>query len=372
MNESDRHAGRAIKVLCITEDPDRPTIAAFLGMYHAGVDLNVICPPRYERRNTLREAGIRLIDIEFRGRHDREAIRLLRRELQNGGYDILHLFGNRGLQNGLAAARGLPIHIVAYRGIVGNVSFFSPISWMRFLNPRIDRIICVADAVRDYFLRMQPEFLRIPPERLVRIYKGHSLDWYRDPPTDLRQLGIPEEAFIIGCVANYRPRKGIEVLVEAMGQLPEQLQAHLLLVGRMNSRRLEAQITASPVRTRIHRVGQRSDAPALTAACNVFVSPSIKREGLSRSLIEAMAYGVPPITTDCGGSPELVIADESGLIVPVSDAGAIAKAIYWLYQNPELRQRMGTAARERIATHFKIEDTIQQTIAVYRELIQEV
>ena len=145
-------------------------------MYHAGVDLNVICPPRYERRNTLREAGIRLIDIEFRGRHDREAIRLLRRELQNGGYDILHLFGNRGLQNGLAAARGLPIHIVAYRGIVGNVSFFSPISWMRFLNPRIDRIICVADAVRDYFLRMQPEFLRIPPERLVRIYKGHSLD----------------------------------------------------------------------------------------------------------------------------------------------------------------------------------------------------
>ena len=157
-----------------------------------------------------------------------------------------------------------------------------------------------------------------------------------------------------------------------MGQLPEQLQAHLLLVGRMDSRRLEAQITASPVRTRIHRVGQRSDAPALTAACNVFVSPSIKREGLSRSLIEAMAYGVPPITTDCGGSPELVIADESGLIVPVGDAGAIAKAIYRLYQNPELRQRMGTAARERIATHFKIEDTIQQTIAVYRELIQEV
>ena len=85
-----------------------------------------------------------------------------------------------------------------------------------------------------------------------------------------------------------------------------------------------------------------------------------------------MAYGVPPITTDCGGSPELVIADESGRIVPVSDAGAIAKAIYRLYQNPELRQRMGTAARERIATHFKIEDTIQQTIAVYRELIQEV
>ena len=79
-----------------------------------------------------------------------------------GRYDILHLFSNKALQNGLAASRGLPVKIVAYRGIVGNVSFFSPVSWLRFLNPRIDRIVCVADAVRDYFLQMRPRFLRLP------------------------------------------------------------------------------------------------------------------------------------------------------------------------------------------------------------------
>ena len=362
------NAGETIKALCITEDPDRPTIATFLGMHDAGVTLSVVCPPRYECRDSLREAGIRLVDIEFRSRHDREAIRLLRQELEDGDYDILHLFGNKGLQNGLVATRGIPIRIVAYRGIVGNVSFFNPVSWKRVLNPRISRIVCVADAVRDYFLNMRPAFLRIPPERLVRIYKGHSLDWYTDRPADLRHLGIPEGAFVIGCVANYRPRKGIEVLVEAMSGLPEHFQAHLLLVGRMDGPQLDAKIASSPAKARIHRVGLRPDAPALTAACDVFVLPSIKREGLSRSLIEAMAYGVPPIATDCGGSPELIVDGESGLIVPVGDATAIADGISRLYPDPELRRQIGAAARKRIAEHFRIEDTIEKTIAVYREL----
>ena len=255
---------------------------------------------------------MRVLDVPLRKRFDREAVQRLRGELTQGGYDILHLFSNKALQNGLAASRGLPVKIVAYRGIVGNVSFFSPVSWLRFLNPRIDRIVCVADAVRDYFLQMRPKFLRLPPERLVTIYKGHSLDWYRAAPADLTALGVPAGSFAIACVANYRPRKGIEVLVDAFGRLPA--EAHLLLIGAgMDAPRLARRIAASPAADRIHVLGYRSDAPAMTAACDVFVLPSTKREGLARSLIEAMAYGVAPVVTDCGGSPELVVHGVSGL-----------------------------------------------------------
>lgn len=357
-----------IKVLCITEDPDRPTVATFIGLRSAGVNLTVICPRSTESHDVLQKAGVRLVDIDFRGRYDRAGISLLRNELGGGVYDILHVFGNKGLQNGLVATRGIPIRIVAYRGIVGNVSFFSPVSWMRFLNPRIDRIVCVANAVRDYFLQMRPAFLRVPAERLVTIYKGHSLDWYTELPADLQEFGIGSNAFVIGCVANYRPRKGIEVLVEAMSDLPESLRGHLLLVGQMDAPGLEKKIAASPVTDRIHRVGYRRDAPSLTAACDVFVLPSTKREGLARSLIEAMAYRVPPIVTDCGGSPELVVDGVSGLVVPVHDAGAISVAIRRMHENPEMRRQMGEAARERIGTRFRIEDTIEQTIALYRSL----
>src|SRR5688572_21072011 len=241
-----------IKALCITEDPDRPTTATFVGLKDAGVDVTVICPAG-ERRDWLETNGVRVLDLPFRKQFDRDAARRLRAELTTGGYDLLHLFSNKALQNGLAASRGLPVKIVAYRGIVGNVSFFSPISWLRFLNPRIDRIVCVAEAVREYFLGMRPKFLQLPAERLVTIYKGHSLDWYRDRPADLTALDVPAGSFSIACVANYRPRKGIEVLVDAFGTLAGSVRAHLLLIGAgMDAPRLARRIAASPAASHIH------------------------------------------------------------------------------------------------------------------------
>lgn len=359
-----------IKALCITEDVDRPTVETFIGLSKSDVQVTVICPAEARLRPLLSEAGIRLIDFTLRRRIDRAGVRALREELTTGAYDILHLFSNKALQNGLLAAKGMPIRIVAYRGIVGNVSFFSPISWMRFLNPRIDRIVCVADAVRDYFLRMQPAFLRLPEERLVRIYKGHSLDWYSDEPADLTTLGLPEDAFVVTSVANYRPRKGIESLVDALATLPSEWPVHLLLVGQMDAPKLDRRIEASPARDRIHRAGRRQDAQSLTAASDVFVLASIKREGLSRALIEAMAYARPTVVTNCGGSPELVIDGVSGLVVPAGDSAAIGAAIRKLYEDRDLGRRLGQAARERIDRHFRIEDTIEQTLALYRSLVR--
>jgi glycosyltransferase involved in cell wall biosynthesis len=360
----------SIKVLCVTEDPDRPTVAAFVGMRRRGVDLAVVCPPG-SCRGTFAAAGLPVVDIDLRRSLDPPAIRALRRELKSGRYDILHVFSGKALQNGLIAARGLPIRIVAYRGIVGNVSFLDPISWMRFLNRRISRIVCVADAVRDHFLRMRPAVLRLPAKRLVTIYKGHSLEWYREPAADLTKLGIPDDAFVVGCVANYRPRKGIEVLVGAIGRLPSAWRVHLLLVGNMDAPRLAKIIGVSPAAERIHRVGYRQDAPALAAACDVFVLPSTRREGLARSLIEAMAYGVAPVVTDCGGSPELIVDGVSGLVVPVGDEDAIARAIAKLHEDSALRARIGAAARERIRDAFRIEDTIDRTIELYEEVLSE-
>jgi glycosyltransferase involved in cell wall biosynthesis len=358
----------AIKALCITEDPDRPTTATFIGLHRAGVDVTVVCPAGSDSRTVLQRAGVKLLDLELGGLRDRAGTRRLREELERGRYDILHVFNNRPLESGIGAVRGLPVKLIAYRGIVGNVSFLNPISWLRFLNPRIDRIVCVCNAIRDYFLAMRPAFLRMPAERPVTIYKGHSLDWYTAPPADLRALDIPPDAFVAVCVANYRPRKGIETLVDAMARLPREWPVHLLLVGHMDAPRLRAKIAASSVKGRIHALGHRRDAPALVAACSVFVLPSLKREGLARSLIEAMAYGVAPVVTDCGGSPELVVDGECGIVVPVRDVDALGRAIGRLYESPELRVRLGAAARERIGKHFRIERTIEQTLGLYRAL----
>lgn len=367
-------AARApLRVLCVNQEvsqSDRPTGALLVGLHRAGVAVTVVCPPAHPHRPLLESAGIRAIDIPIRRDIDLRAVRALRTELVRGRYDVVHTFNNKSTSNVVIAARGLPVKVVAYRGIVGAVGFLDPFSWLRYLNPRIDRIVCVAEAVRRHFLSMRPRFLRMPPERPVTIHKGHDLAWYDDPPADLEQEGIPPDAFVISCIANFRPRKGIEVLVEALERLPPEIPAWLLLVGRMDAAPLSRRIEASPARARIVRTGYRSNAPALAAASDVFCLPSLKREGLARALIEAMAYRVPPIVTASGGSPELVIDGECGIVVPVHDRGAIAAAILQLYRDPALRRRFGEAARTRIATHFRLEDTVTKTLALYRSLVR--
>jgi glycosyltransferase involved in cell wall biosynthesis len=363
----------AIRALCVNDDvvqgDDLPTLAMFIGLHRAGIAIKVVCSHEHPHYPQLAAEDIPVIDIRFRRNFDREAIRQVRQELIDGAYDIVHTFNNKAISNVLWAARDLPVKIVAYRGIVGAVGFLDPMSWMRYLNPRIDRIVCVAEAIRQHFLNMRPKFLRMPPERPVTIHKGHKLEWYTDLPADLVSVGIPRGAFVVGCVANYRPRKGIEVLVDAMEQVPEDV--HLLLIGRMNSKRLTRCIARSPARQRIHRTGFRDDAPSLSAACDTFCLPSTRREGLSRAIIEAMAYGVPPIVTDSGGSPELVVDGVSGIVVPVNDSKAIAAAVERLYRDAELRASLGRAARERIATNFRSEDTIEKTIALYQSLLSK-
>ena len=361
---------RPIRALCITEDLDRPTTATFIGLARAGIELSVACPASATRKDELAAAGIRVLVDETAEWLRARGLSAFRAELMRNRYDILHLFSNKALQWGLLASRGLPVRIIAYRGIVGNVSFANPVAWLRFLNPRIDRIVCVADAVRDYFLTMRPARWRIPEHKLVRIYKGHDPAWYPHEPASRDALGVPADAFVVCCTANYRPRKGIEYLVDAVAALPAEWNVHLVLVGAMDDPKLSRRIARSGAVPRIHRLGRRDDAPAVAAAADVFVLPSIKREGLARSLIEAMIKGTPPIVTDCGGSPELVVHEESGLVVPVRDSAALAAAIGRLYRDAELRRRLGDAARTRILDRFRIDDTIEQTLALYRTLAQ--
>lgn len=355
----------------MTESADRPTVASFIGMHKAGIDVTVVCPSDHPNHQTLTEAGVPTVDIRLPRNFDKDGIAALREELVRGRYHIMHTFNNKAVSNGLRACKGLPVKIVCYRGIVGAVSFLDPMSWLRYLNPRIDRIVCVAEAIRRYFLQMQPAFLRMPADRPVTIHKGHNLEWYTATPADLSDYGMPEGAFVVGCTANYRPRKGIDYLIDAIEALPRDMEVHLVLIGHMDAEKLTARIERSPIGDRIHRVGFVNNAPELSAACDVFCMPSTKREGLARAIIEAMAYRVPPVVTDAGGSPELVVDGVSGYVVPPRDAQGLADAIEKLYRDKDLRQSMGEAARERIATDFRNEDTVRKTIALYEELVPE-
>jgi glycosyltransferase involved in cell wall biosynthesis len=127
-------------------------------------------------------------------------------------------------------------------------------------------------------------------------------------------------------------------------------------------------IRKSGCASRIHMSGYVNNAPEILAACDVCVLPSLKREGLPRSVIEGMAYATPPIVTNSGGSPELVDHEKNGLIIEPGSAKEIEDAILRFYSDPDFRLQAGAAARETIASKFTVEQTVHQTFELYKQL----
>jgi len=360
-----------IKVLFITnyDKPGthntRPEAEMIIGLKRRGVDAEVM-----SRRDTywgrrLVEAGIPVHDFVPRRKFSLEAVRVIRRVLRDGRYDVVQLFNNPAIVNGIIASIGLPVKVVTYRGQSGNISRWDPICYLTHLSPRVSRIVCVAEAVRESLLDVVYD-----PRKLVTIYKGHELQWYdATERANLATLGVPVGSFAVCCVANNRPRKGADVLVKAAGLIAPGTPIHFLFIGRdMDQEPIRGLVAASPLREQIHLLGFREDVLGIVAACQASVLPATKREGLPKTVIESMVHGVTPIVTTTGGSAELVEDGVSGLLVPPGDARALANAVLRLYRDQDANRRMGVRARERIGVRFRLEDSVSAHLALFQEL----
>ena len=125
-----------MKVLCITENSDRPEAETFIGLKRLGVDIHVFCPSSAPHFHRFEKAGIPVTNVKLKGRIDIGAIRFIRKWILENKPDILHLFNNRAVSNGILASISIPVKIIAYRGVVGNVSYYDPGSWMTYLRLR--------------------------------------------------------------------------------------------------------------------------------------------------------------------------------------------------------------------------------------------
>ena len=224
-----------MRILVITSGCDRSEKALYQGLVNAGIDVDLLCDPETPYQKELIRSGVCIEYQRVRNRIDWKAIRAIRQRLKAVSYDIVYSPRNHSLSVSLLAARGLQVKHVAYRGTSGHLSRLDPASRLTYLNPRIDKIICVSHAVRRYLMTKG-----VPSHRLVTIYKGHDIRWYRNPSSaNPAQFGIPPNAFIVGFIGNMRPVKGVGILLEAMEHIPDDLPIHLLLVGKVQDRRVE-------------------------------------------------------------------------------------------------------------------------------------
>lgn len=363
----------SLKVVVVTNFSDIAEAHQFIELTRQGCDLIVMCPEDAPHFNLMKENSVNLIPLKLKAKADISGIRRIRKVLCRTRAGILHMFNNRAVTNGLIASLGLSVKRVAYRGVAGRERIYSPYSWATYLNPMIHRVICVADAIRQSYLSLGFLGWRFPKERFVTVYKGHRLDWYETGPADLARFNIPENAFVVGTIANMRKgnTKGIPELLKA-ASLVQDPDIHFLIVGHMQPEFLDTQKDLpESVLAKIHFTGLRKDAAALMAGVDAYVLPSVKnKEGLPKTVIEAMVQGVPPVVTRAGGSPELVVDQESGIIISSGDPQAISTAVLWLKNHDLERKQMGQKARERIAAEFNCEKTVEKTMAVYQALGQ--
>ena len=362
---------KPIRVLCINGESDPAETGSFIEMHRMGIDITVLTWPGTVNHDALVAAGVPVIPYFLKWKISLPCIRLIRAELKRKKYDVLHMLDKRATMNGLMASIGIDIKLVAYRGIIGNLAYWSPQSWLYLLNPRIDRIICVCDAIRRYLLDLGMPGMRLRRDVPVTIHKGHAQELYEGEAEDITRYGIPDDAFVVACTVRAVPRKGVPVFIEAIDGLPPGLNIHVLMAGTKMDSPLHKELVAKNSYARnIHLHGFLKRMPWILKGVDVSVLPSLKREGLPRAMLEAMIAGVVPIVTNSGGSPELIERDVSGFVVEPGDPVAIREKILELYNDREMLARMSAAAKQRVLTDFTIEKTARETIAVYEDLLK--
>ena len=228
--------------------------------------------------------------------------------------------------------------------------------------------VAIADDVDDSLRRLYgiDGFPLIP--------NGIPVEAFRKPSMDRAEWreseGFTAGDVLFACVARFKAQKNLPLLVKAFAQGPGlEPRAHLLIVGHGELRRdLERQIDALGLRERVHVLGVRSDVPGLLNAADAFVLSS-DWEGSPLSVMEAMAAGTPVISTAVGGVPELIEDGESGLLVPPGDARALAGAMQYVLENPEVRTSMGSAAAKRAMERFDLRVMTEAYEELYRATV---
>lgn len=354
----------AMRILYIASQSDRPEAHIIAGLAARGHAIRVIAEPAGPWIDLWRAAGATVQPLVIRSRFDRDARAMLRRVVHDFGPDVVHAFTNRGLAAAVPVLRGLPARLVAYRGTTGHLSRWDPAARLSYLHPRVDAIVCVADAVRAYLASKG-----VPPQKLATIRKGHDPAWYAElAPPARGELGIRADAVLVGYVANMRKVKGATVLLRAVASLPAESRIQLLLVGEVRDRAVRTWLRRPALAGRVVTTGFRADAARLARAFDIFAMPSLDREGLPKAVVEAMAQGVAPVVSDAGGLPELVEHGVSGLVVPAGDADALAAALSALASDAALRARLAAGARARIEGAFSLGATLDAVESLYRRL----
>ncbi len=234
-----------------------------------------------------------------------------------------------------------------------------------------DRLVAVGEATRKALIDNEG----LPADRVEVIYNGVDLSKFNGIASNVRaevreELALAADDFVVTLVARLDPIKDHSTALATLRRLRATVPtAKLLVVGDGSERaNIEAAIAGENLQDSVIMLGTRGDVPRLLAASDVFLLTSIG-EGIPLTIIEAMAAGVPVVSTNVGGICEMIAHGESGFLHDVGDAQGLAQSITTLHHDAALRDRVTTAARERAFAVFSRQQMLGSYARIYEELL---
>ena len=244
----------------------------------------------------------------------------------------------------------------------------------RGLNPLIHRYITVSRDLQQWLIND----IGITERRVVQIYNG--VDQQRFMPRSASRPALaptgflPDKGIVVGTVGRLAEVKDQKTLLRAVHLLlnrqPElRDRVRLVLIGDgplfAELQRLTAELGIDDL---VWMPGDRSDIPELLRLLDIFVLPSLA-EGISNTVLEAMATGLPVIATRTGGNPELVEDGRNGYLVPVADPAALADTLAKMITDTSATRHMGAEGRRFVDETFNWDRTVQQYLSIYDEVL---
>lgn len=365
------------------------TILSCEGQAEAGNEVSLVYGPIYGPEGSLREraeahGGIDLIETpnlvrELAPMRDYRCYKDIKRLIRFWKPDVVHTHSSKAGIIGRAAAwnlhipcvvhtiHGLPFH--PYEKPWKNKIYIASERWAA---KRCHRIACVADAMRDQALAKNIG----KQEQFSTIYSGMEVETYLSPTRDRKamreELGIEKDDFVIGTISRLAEHKGHDDILDAIGtELLANATMKLLWVGDGWWReRLENRISEMCIEKQVVFAGlvQPETIADYIGAMDVLVHPSY-REGLPRTVVQAMLGGKPVIATNVDGTREVCIPERTGYLIEVGDHVALRNAVLELQASPNKRATLGAAGRSLCKKQFAANKMVQDLDKLYREVL---
>jgi len=312
----------------------------------------------------IRKTGVGVSDLSRRGRIDPLLPLRLFLLLRKEKVDILHTHLVHASIAGRIAAKMAGVKCITTTRHYGYYQKEkSLVNWMERKTAVFnDNLIAISNAVKRYLVSKE----KYGPDKIQVLYNAVDLDLF--DPADRRSDGGP----LIGSVGRLYPSKGYDTLLRSM---PDVLQAfpgaRLMIAGSGKERgRLEELCSQLDISDKVIFLGRRTPAEIrrFLKEITLFVLAS-NWEGFGLAVVEAMASGLPVVTTKVGGLPEIVVEGKTGFVVPCGRADALAEKLIFLLRNPNLSLQMGREGRKRVETLFSLDTMMVKLETMYRDLL---